>query len=103
MLECAATLAQLIFEIRDLRYATPATATRAGILYISEGQQWRSMVESWLRREAKCAAWGVVGEVKQLAEQACKHFVARRPAGCHCTGVNLERLRLLPGLTQSVR
>lgn len=44
---------QLIFEIRDLRYATPATATRAGILYISEGEQWRSLVESWLRRVAR--------------------------------------------------
>lgn len=46
---------QLIFEIRDLRYATPATATRAGILYISEGQQWVSLVESWLRRVVR---WG---------------------------------------------
>lgn len=27
---------KLIFEIRDLKFATPATATRAGILYISE-------------------------------------------------------------------
>eukprot|EP00884_Botryococcus_braunii_P010094 jgi/Botrbrau1/19086/Bobra.0077s0003.2 len=41
---------KLIFEIRDLKYATPATATRAGILYISEGLQWRNMVHSNLRR-----------------------------------------------------
>lgn len=41
---------KLIFEIRDLKYATPATATRAGILYISEGQQWHNMVQSWLKR-----------------------------------------------------
>ncbi|KAI3429649.1 hypothetical protein D9Q98_005734 [Chlorella vulgaris] len=47
---------KLIFEIRDLRYATPATATRAGILYISEGRQWLSMVESWLRRVARAYA-----------------------------------------------
>ena len=56
VLRCTALLSlQLIFEIRDLRFATPATATRAGILYISEGQQWRSLVESWLRRVARCA------------------------------------------------
>lgn len=41
---------KLIFEIRDLKYATPATATRAGILYISEGQQWSSMVQSWISK-----------------------------------------------------
>ncbi len=35
---------KLIFEIRDLKFATPATATRAGILFISENKQWHSMV-----------------------------------------------------------
>lgn len=29
-----------------------ATATRAGILYISEGGQWHNMVQSWLQRVA---------------------------------------------------
>ena len=43
---------RLIFEIRDLRFATPATVSRAGILYIStdEGTQWRSLIESWLMK-----------------------------------------------------
>ena len=41
---------KLIFEIRDLKFATPATATRAGILYISEGEQWNNMVQSWVKR-----------------------------------------------------
>lgn len=30
-----------------------ATATRAGILYISEGRQWHNMVQSWLQRVAR--------------------------------------------------
>lgn len=40
----------MIFEIRDLRYATPATVSRAGVLFIStvEGQQWRSLIASWV-------------------------------------------------------
>ena len=43
---------RLIFEIRDLVYATPATVSRAGILYIStdKGTQWRSLIESWVQR-----------------------------------------------------
>lgn len=44
---------KLIFEIRDLKFATPATATRAGILYISEGQQWHNMAMSWINRVVK--------------------------------------------------
>ena len=40
----------MIFEIRDLKHATPATVSRAGILYIStdEGRQWRSLINSWV-------------------------------------------------------
>jgi len=43
---------KLIFEIRDLNYATPATATRAGIVCMSdvEGVQWRSYVNSWINK-----------------------------------------------------
>lgn len=41
---------RLIFEIRDLRFATPATVSRAGILYIStdDGTQWGSLIQSWV-------------------------------------------------------
>ena len=38
---------KLIFEIRDLKFATPATATRAGILYISEDKQVRLLPGCW--------------------------------------------------------
>jgi dynein heavy chain len=41
---------RMLFEIRDLNYATPATVSRAGILFIStdKGTQWRSLITSWL-------------------------------------------------------
>jgi dynein heavy chain len=51
---------RMIFEIRDLKYATPATVSRAGILYISaptgtgDGDgawQWRALIEAWLQRD----------------------------------------------------
>ena len=41
---------RMIFEIRDLRFASPATVSRAGILYISDdsGYQWEAYIQSWL-------------------------------------------------------
>merc|ERR1711871_1395815 len=42
---------KLIFEIRDLVYATPATVSRAGILYTDTVSkwQWKSHIISWLQ------------------------------------------------------
>lgn len=40
---------RLIFEISDLKYATPATVSRAGILYINATDLgWNPYVQSWL-------------------------------------------------------
>ncbi|KAJ3180788.1 hypothetical protein HDU85_003867 [Gaertneriomyces sp. JEL0708] len=40
---------RLIFEIGDLKYATPATVSRAGILYLnSTDVGWNPYVQSWL-------------------------------------------------------
>jgi dynein heavy chain len=53
---------RMVFEIRDLKHATPATVSRAGILYIStaDGTQWQSLISAWLDKredgdEAKAA------------------------------------------------
>ncbi len=71
---------RLLFEIRDLKYATPATVSRAGILYIStdDGTQWRSLVQSWLgtslETEKLQGAWGLAPEVSTSVRatlQAC--------------------------------
>lgn len=44
---------RMIFEIRDLRFATPATVSRAGILFISDsaGYQWKSFQKSWIAKK----------------------------------------------------
>jgi len=41
---------RLIFEIRNLKFATPATVSRAGILYIDDagGSQWKAYYKSWV-------------------------------------------------------
>jgi dynein heavy chain len=56
---------RMIFEIRDLKHATPATVSRAGILYIStdEGTQWRSLISSWIFK-------------KGYSEEIAAHFQA---------------------------
>ena len=43
---------KMIFEIRDLAYATPATVTRAGVVFMVDydGVQWRSFQQSWIKK-----------------------------------------------------
>mmetsp|Transcript_31209 Transcript_31209/g.79123 ORF Transcript_31209/g.79123 Transcript_31209/m.79123 type:complete len:3875 (-) Transcript_31209:127-11751(-) len=41
---------RLIFELRDLKYATPATSSRAGVLFITEVKQWWNFVQTWVMR-----------------------------------------------------
>ena len=44
---------KLIFEIRDLAFASPATVTRAGVLYITDSAQWKNYVQAWLDQWAE--------------------------------------------------
>lgn len=42
---------RLLFEVANLRNATPATASRGGVLYINEADiGWRPYVDTWLSR-----------------------------------------------------
>jgi dynein heavy chain len=42
---------RMVFEINSLKNATPATVSRAGILYINETDiGWRPFMESWLQK-----------------------------------------------------
>ena len=44
---------KMIFEIRDLAFASPATVTRAGVLYITDDGQWKNYVNAWLDQWAE--------------------------------------------------
>ncbi|KAI8812367.1 dynein heavy chain and region D6 of dynein motor-domain-containing protein [Cladochytrium replicatum] len=47
---------RLIFEIGDLKYATPATVSRAGILYLNTSDLgWNPYVQSWLDKREDAA------------------------------------------------
>ncbi|OEH75838.1 hypothetical protein cyc_03719 [Cyclospora cayetanensis] len=62
---------RMIFEIRDLNYASPATVSRAGIIFVSDtaGEQWRSYARSWLQRQSwSDSTKGIIGK---LFEKYC--------------------------------
>jgi dynein heavy chain len=43
----------LLFEVEDLSQASPATVSRAGMIYLNvEDLQWWPYAESWLQRKA---------------------------------------------------
>lgn len=43
---------KLMFEVEDLRNASPATVSRAGIIYVSESDlDWEPVLKSWLKKK----------------------------------------------------
>jgi len=44
---------KLMFEVEDLRNASPATVSRAGIIFVSESDlDWEPVLKSWLKQKA---------------------------------------------------
>jgi dynein heavy chain len=62
---------RMLFEIRDLKFATPATVSRAGILYISDdkGSQWNSYVKSWSQKYPETEADKLQSSLLKLFEK----------------------------------
>jgi dynein heavy chain len=97
---------RMIFEIRDLKYATPATVSRAGILYIStdEGYQWNSIIESWLasRNEHYSAQMRelLASHFKTYVPNTLKFIVKQMKHVVKCEDAHLvmNLLRFLDGL-----
>ena len=66
-----------IFEIRDLAYASPATVTRAGILFISERGQWNNFVKSWVAARTEEEPASMSDEVKAARAQKLTDLFAK--------------------------
>ncbi|KFG49291.1 dynein heavy chain family protein, partial [Toxoplasma gondii GAB2-2007-GAL-DOM2] len=73
---------RMLFEIRDLNFATPATVSRAGILFISDiaGHQWRCYAQSWIQR----MRWSdeVKTQLQKLFDKYCPATLAYVDRSC---------------------
>ncbi|ETM55018.1 hypothetical protein L914_01719 [Phytophthora nicotianae] len=98
---------RLVFEISSLVNATPATVSRAGIIYVDEGHiGWYPVVESWLQQRESSAEAGILpglfkkyvdGMFSALDETKAETIVPIVPVAL------VEMLcRLLDGLLSSV-
>ena len=76
---------RMIFEIRDLAFASPATVTRAGILFISERQQWKNYVQSWIENYSAEEPFQVKAEPKAARKAKLESLFAK-----YCEPVLLE-------------
>ncbi|KAK3274277.1 hypothetical protein CYMTET_17534, partial [Cymbomonas tetramitiformis] len=76
---------KLIFEIRDLKFGTPATVSRAGILYLQERGQWHNFVSKWV------ATTELEPELKRRASQLTTSPVLQRRASQLTTSPVLQR------------
>ena len=65
-------------------YASPATVTRAGVLYITDDSQWKNYVQAWINDWAANltlprSGEKLRGEFKSKAEELFEKFM------CYCT------------------
>ncbi|CAM9240120.1 unnamed protein product [Discosporangium mesarthrocarpum] len=104
---------KLMFEVEDLRNASPATVSRAGIIFVSESDlNWQPVMESWLLRlpEARASILrtcfskyvGECGSPKDAGHTFT--FLARSTnpvMACTCVGLIEAMLRLLSGLMET--
>lgn len=76
---------RIVFEVEDLRNASPATVSRAGIIYVSSSDLgWEPFVESWLMQRVGMGAVRAL-EVEVLRPVFQQWLSQPPPGGGHAT------------------
>ena len=103
---------KLMFEVEDLRNASPATVSRAGIIFVSESDlDWEPVLQSWLKLKTpsvaavfkecfrkyvgQCESPTSFGHLFQFVNKVCKPVVV-----CPRVGVIRGCCALLDGLME---
>eukprot|EP00835_Amoeboradix_gromovi_P001568 NODE_74_length_23402_cov_1.166974.p1 type:complete len:4329 gc:universal NODE_74_length_23402_cov_1.166974:19649-6663(-) len=69
---------RLIFEIGDLKYATPATVSRAGILYISQNDvSMNAIINSWIQKREDANERAILSQLFERYVAACLEFIKK--------------------------
>jgi dynein heavy chain len=103
---------RMVFEINSLKNATPATVSRAGILYINEIDiGWRPFVDSWLQKR-EASGVDSTGNEKETLPQLFDKYIEKtqdavRRGFKECTPMYLLNkvctiVYLLEGLLESI-
>jgi hypothetical protein len=78
---------RLLFEISNLRTATPATVSRAGILFLNASDLgWNPIVTSWIDTrevQAERASNFVISKTQNWLRPVLQIFRAEKPARCY--------------------
>lgn len=80
----------ILFEVEDLSQASPATVSRAGMIYLNvEDLGWRPFIASWLQqKQVRTLSWADLWCLAQRQNHSVRLIAAALPAHtvlpCRC-------------------
>ncbi|CAK0822429.1 unnamed protein product [Prorocentrum cordatum] len=96
---------RIVFEVENLRNASPATVSRAGIIYVSASDLgWKPLVESWLLRRLELGSnrHGEVEVLEALFEKWLKQAPPNSGAAADLFDWHVRNLRAIMPTNDSI-
>jgi len=93
----------ILFEVEDLSQASPATVSRAGMIYLnSEDLGWRPFTQSWLADPVKARPSGFRDAMRGLLDKYLEPVLRARARGDLSTCVAVDPLNGVKTLTRLI-